>query len=270
MEGGEVALADDLREVFEDGIDREACEQIKKHLQITKVAVVPLVMEGETFGLCVFLYSGSEPDIEILELVAGHCTLALKDLMGGDETTRYGGIEPVTWVFTRRHFMEALEQEVMRSRRYGRGLSIILFDIDDFGEFNANYGHTLGDRVLRTVAMTLAGSVAPPELVARYGGDEFAVLLPETNRAAAVELTASIVSRLSAVSIFEDSDGGQQVSASAAIVSYPEDGGTRDELLASAEMGIEQAKDERRQAQQPERQRSAVQQLRLSSRRNAA
>jgi diguanylate cyclase (GGDEF)-like protein len=228
-------------------------------------------MEGETFGLCVFMFSGSEPDIEILELVAGHCTLALKDLMAGEETTRYGGIDPVTWVFTRRHFLESLELEVLRARRYARGLSVILFDIDEFGEFNANFGHTLGDRVLRAVAMTLASSVAPPELVARYGGDDFAVLLPETNRAVAVELTSAIVNKLRALSVFDGSSGEKQgISASAAIVSYPEDGGTRDELLASADIGIEQAKQEHRESLQPGRELTAVQKLRINSRRQSA
>ncbi len=271
MEGGEVVVEEDLRQVFDEGLDKETCDLIKKQLQITKVAVVPLVMEGETFGLCVFMFSGSEPDIEILELVAGHCTLALKDLMAGEETTRYGGIDPVTWVFTRRHFLESLEQEVLRARRYARGLSVILFDIDEFGEFNANFGHTLGDRVLRAVAMTLASSVAPPELVARYGGDDFAVLLPETNRAVAVELTSAIINKLRALSVFDGSSGEKQgISASAAIVSYPEDGGTRDELLASADIGIEQAKQEHRESLQPGRELTAVQKLRINSRRQSA
>ena len=85
----------------------------------------------------------------MLELAAGHCTLALKALMVGEETTRFGGIDPVTWAHSRGYFLETLEAEVMRARRFGRGLSLVFFDIDDFGEFNANYGHTLGDRLLR-------------------------------------------------------------------------------------------------------------------------
>jgi diguanylate cyclase (GGDEF)-like protein len=271
MEGGEVIVLDDLREVMADVLGKEQCEQIRQQLGITKVAIVPLVMEGETFGLCVFLFSGSEPDVEILELAAGHCTLALKDLMMGEETTRYGGIDPVTWVHSRGYFLEALEGEVVRARRHGRGLSLVFLDIDDFGEFNQNYGHTLGDRLLRALAMTLAGSVALPEIVARYGGDEFALLLPESNRAGAVELTAGIIERINALSVFEsDAQDVQQATVSAAIVSYPEDGGSREELLAAAEIALEQAKQERRAAKAPPRQLTAVQQLRLAGRRHSA
>jgi diguanylate cyclase (GGDEF)-like protein len=271
MEGGEVVLTDDLREILADGLSRQACDQIRARLEITRVGVVPLVMEGETFGLCVFMFSGTQPDVEILELAAGHCTLALKALMAGEETTRYGGIDAVTWAHSRGYFLEALESEVVRARRFGRGLSLVFFDIDDFGAFNTNYGHTLGDRLLRSVSMTLSSSIAMPELVARYGADEFALLLPESNRAAAVEITARIIDRINSLSVLESGKGERiGCSVSVAIVSCPEDGGSREELLAAAEVSLEMAKEDRRAAMRPTRSLSPVQQLRLAGRRHNA
>jgi diguanylate cyclase (GGDEF)-like protein len=271
MESGEVTVTSDLHEVFGSVLAKETCDHMRKQLEVNKAAVVPLVMEGESFGVSIFLFSGREPDVEVLELAAGHCTLALKALMAGEETTRFGGIDPVTWAHSRGYFLETLEGEVVRARRFGRGLSMIFLDIDDFGEFNTNYGHTLGDRLLRSVAMTLASSISLPEIVARYGGDEFAVLLPESHRAMAVELTTAIIEKLDSLSVFEsDADGKTGVSASFAIVSYPEDGSSREELLAAADMSLEQSKEERRAMRMPRRQLSPVQQLRLSGKRRSA
>lgn len=271
MDSGEVTVTSNLFEIFGSVLTKEACDQLKQGLSITKAAVVPLVMEGESFGLSVFLFAGREPDVEVLELAAGHCTLALKALLAGEETTRFGGIDPVTWAHSRGFFLEALEGEVVRARRFGRGLSIIFMDLDDFGEFNESFGHTMGDRVLRSVGMTLASAIALPEIVARYGGDEFAILLPESHRAMAVELTTELVDKLDTLSVFEtDQDGKTGVSASFAIVSYPEDGASREELLAAAEMSLEQSKEERRAMRMPKRQLTPVQQLRMSGRRRTA
>ncbi len=271
MESGEVTVTSNLFEIFGDVLSKEACEQMRSALSVNKAAVVPLVMEGESFGLCVFLFSEGEPDVEVLELAAGHCTLALKALMAGEETTRFGGIDPVTWAHSRGFFLESLEGEVVRARRFGRGLSVVFLDLDDFGEFNESFGHTMGDRVLRAVGMTLASTFALPEIVARYGGDEFAILLPESHRAMAVELTNELVDKLNALSVFEsDKDGRTGVSASFAIVSYPEDGASREELLAAAEMSLEQSKEERRAMRMPKRQLTPVQQLRMSGRRHIA
>ncbi|HEX5370903.1 MAG TPA: sensor domain-containing diguanylate cyclase [Dehalococcoidia bacterium] len=271
MEAGEVVLADDLRNVLGETLGKEACDRIRHELDVTTVAVVPLVMEGEAFGVCVLLFSHRKPDVEVLELAAGHCTLVLKAMMVGEETTRFGGIDPVTWAHSRGHFLELLESEVVRARRTGRGLSLVFLDIDDFGEFNATYGHTLGDRLLRAVAMLLSSAISLPEVVARYGGDEFALLLPETNRAVAVELTSSIVNRLEALSVFEaENQEMAGVPVSAAIISYPEDGSSREELLTAGEMELEQSKQERRAMRRPARQLTPLQQLRLTGKRHTA
>jgi diguanylate cyclase (GGDEF)-like protein len=270
MESGEVTITDHLKDPLGPTLSKEACDLLRAHLDIQKVAVVPLVMEGESFGVTLFMYSGNEPDVDSLELTAGHITLALKALMFGEETTRFGGIDPVTWAHGRGFFLEALDSEVQRARRFGRGLSLVFMDIDEFGEFNATYGHTLGDRVLRSVAMALAGSIALPEIVSRYGADEFAVLLPESNRAAAVELTSSVMLKMEDLNVFDTGGEGQPITASVAIVSFPEDGASREELLAAAEMALEQAKEEHRVAIQPKRQLTAVQKLRLEGRRHSA
>jgi predicted signal transduction protein with EAL and GGDEF domain len=86
----------------------------------------------------------------------------------------------------------------------------------------------------------------------------------------AVELTSGIVHKLEELNVFDDQSKGEAISASVAIVSFPEDGATREELLATAEMSLEQSKQERRVALQPKRQLTAVQKLRLEGRRHNA
>jgi diguanylate cyclase (GGDEF)-like protein len=138
-----------------------------------------------------------------------------------------------------------------RAGRYGRGLSLVLLDIDGFGEFNATYGQSMGDRLLRTVATTLAEIASPPELVARLKDDDFAVLLPETNRAAAVATTTRLLASLSQVSVFSgDGEETDPITVSVAIAAFPEDGGTPHALLEAATANLQAAKQDRVEEQQ--------------------
>jgi diguanylate cyclase (GGDEF)-like protein len=165
--------------------------------------------------------------------------------MGLEEMGRFGEVDQVTWLHNRRHFMEALHREVARAKRYRRSLSLIFLDIDHFSAFNESYGPTLGDRLLRSVGMLLAEMVTEPEVVARFGADEFGLILPEVNRAAAVSVTTSLMARLGQVTVFSGSGSPEPVTASAAIVCYPEDGATARELVATAATGLEEAKREK-------------------------
>jgi diguanylate cyclase (GGDEF)-like protein len=204
-----------------------------------------MVMDGDPLGLLVFLFQEEECDRELLELLAGHVTLSLKNLADLEEMGRFGEVDQVTWLYNQRYFMEAVEREILRAKRYRRPLSLIFLDIDRFSTFKESYGPSLGDRLLRSVGMILAEGVTEPEVVAHFDGDGFALLLPEVNRAAAVSITTNLMARLGQVTVFGGSGDPEPVSASVAIVCYPEDGATPHDLIAAAASGLEETKREK-------------------------
>jgi diguanylate cyclase (GGDEF)-like protein/PAS domain S-box-containing protein len=88
--------------------------------------------------------------------------------------------DPLTGLFNRRHFFDLAEMEIMRSKRYGHQLACIMFDIDFFKRINDSYGHLFGDRVLQAMVWRCRENIRRVDIFARYGGDEFVILLPET------------------------------------------------------------------------------------------
>ena len=245
LEGGEVETAATLSDLFEDVVGKPACEAAQRALGPKQVVLAPMVMDGDPLGLLVFLFQEEEFDRELLELLAGHVTLALKNLADLEEMGRFGEVDQVTWLYNQRYFMEAVEREILRAKRYRRPLSLIFLDIDRFSTFRESYGPSLGDRLLRSVGMLLAEGATEPEVVAHFDGDGFALLLPEVNRAAAVSITTSLMARLGQVTVFGGSGDPEPVSASVAIVCYPEDGATPHDLIATAASGLEEAKREK-------------------------
>jgi len=250
LDEGEVTLRDGFEVLMQGVMADEQWKAGEEKLRIRKLAMVPMVVESEPLGLVVFGFQNEDIDIEALELLVGHLTLALRDLIVRDEATRYSDVDSVTWVHSRRYLMEALDKEIARAGRYGRGLSLVLVDIEDFNSFNETYGQSMGDRLLRSVAITLAETISPPELVARLKDDDFAIVLPETNRAAAVTITTRLLSSLAQVSIFGGEDEETPpITANVAIVSFPEDGQTPQALLDRANTDLEASRQERQQEQ---------------------
>ncbi len=245
IDGGEVVIRDSLVELWEGVIPSEVAKAAEHTLGIKKVALVPMLVEGEPYGIVVFAFDKNDIDAEMVELLVGHYTLAVRDLAAQENSARFNDIDPVTWVYSKRYISEAIEAELVRCGRYAKALSLVVVDLDDFTKFNADYGQTMGDRLLRSAAVSLAEAVSAPEIVARLNNDEFAVLLPETNRAAAVSVTTRLLASLSQVSVFGSSGEAEPCKASVAIVCFPEDGASAKDLLDSAMADLDQAKRER-------------------------
>lgn len=151
-----------------------------------------------------------------------------------DAAIRLSTIDPLTNLFNRGFFFAALEREIARSARSGRGFCLLMMDLDELKGINDRLGHFYGDRVLRAVAAVIADGVRRIDTAARYGGDEFVVLLPETDPTGAFVLAEKMRLGVHEVAM-ELPPTDVRPSISVGVVSYPDDGSTADELMISAD-----------------------------------
>jgi diguanylate cyclase (GGDEF)-like protein/PAS domain S-box-containing protein len=160
--------------------------------QIRSWMGVPLKVQDQVIGIISF--DSHELDryhvhhSELALAFSAQVGLAIQNAKLFNETQRLATSDPLTGLVNRRHFFTLMEREFERSRRYKHELSIIMLDIDHFKRINDTYGHPAGDQVLRTLARICTQAVRNLDIVGRYGGEEFVILLPETpaNRALTV------------------------------------------------------------------------------------
>jgi diguanylate cyclase (GGDEF)-like protein len=150
---------------------------------------------------------------------------------------RLSTIDPLTTLYNRGFFFAALEREIARSARSGRGFCLLMMDLDELKAINDRLGHFHGDRVLRAVGEVVSDGVRRIDTAARYGGDEFVVLLPETDPTGAFVLAEKI--RIGVTDLdLELPDDAARPSMSVGVVAYPDDGQTADELMISADRAM--------------------------------
>jgi diguanylate cyclase (GGDEF)-like protein len=151
-----------------------------------------------------------------------------------DAAIRLSTVDSLTGLFNRTFFFAALEREIARSARSGRGFCLLMMDLDELKAINDRVGHYHGDRVLGSVGDVILSGVRQIDTAARYGGDEFVVLLPETDPTGAFVLAEKIRLGVNAIAI-ELPGASPRPSLSIGVVSYPDDGRTADELIISAD-----------------------------------
>jgi diguanylate cyclase (GGDEF)-like protein len=151
--------------------------------------------------------------------------------------------DSLTGLSNQRYFRKRLKEEIDRARRYNRSLALIIFDLDDLKRVNDSYGHLAGDEVIRRLGPILRGSIRAIDIVARYGGDEFCVIMPEADDAICVRFMERLNLRLSGYR-FQlpgiSTDISCTISLGGAI--FPSQASNDDELIFAADMALLQAK----------------------------
>lgn len=158
-----------------------------------------------------------------------------------DAAIRLSTVDSLTELYNRAYLFKAVDREIDRGRRFRRGFCLLMIDLDGLKAINDRFGHYQGDIILRGMAQVIKANIRAIDVAARYGGDEFVALLPETDPSGAFVAAEKI--RLVASEMLVEADG-QQISTSLSIgvVSYPEDGHTADELMIAADEAMYSSK----------------------------
>lgn len=179
-------------------------------------------------------------DVMVLKNFATQAGLVIESIRLHEEVRQLSVTDELTGLFNRRYFERRLEEELVRARRYSRPLSFLYIDLDRFKSINDRFGHTAGDEVLRFCAKLLQTSTRSVDTVARIGGEEFAVLLPETPQEGAVTLAERLVKRFA--SSRPPLPGlDTRVTLSIGVAAYPKQK-SKDELYRVADQRLYQAK----------------------------
>lgn len=173
------------KESVPDPRESQTVQQQREETNAGAVCVVPLRYRDAIFGTMTAINRKNqanfdENDLSLLEAIANQAAIALENMRLFAEIERLATTDELTGLNNRRHFFELAERECTRARRKGRPIAAIMLDIDRFKPVNDTYGHKVGDEVLQTVARKLATRLRTEDILGRYGGEEFVVILPET------------------------------------------------------------------------------------------
>ncbi len=180
----------------------------------------------------------TERQVRLLETIASRIVFPIERLLVQEKLEREASIDPLTGLLNLRRLEQALAAEVKRSERYHHPMSVIMLDLDQLARYNDRHGHTRGNRLLTAAAQFVKTNIREVDIVARYGGDEFCVICPETNREDAFVLAERLCRQFMAAPFLPMTDDGPEITVSGGIASYPDDARSAADLLAAADAAV--------------------------------
>ena len=179
--------------------------QLDPGLGIHSYLGAPIVFRGHATGLIALYNTGTHPftekDAQVAELFANQVAIVLDNSRRVEQMEKQAITDELTGLYNRRAFASLAEKEVGRARRYQRPLALILFDIDHFKNVNDTHGHLMGDQVLRILTEKVTKTTRSTDIVCRYGGEEFIVLMPEAGREEAMAMAERLREMVSGITV---------------------------------------------------------------------
>lgn len=207
-----------------------------------KTLCIPLLAHGNAIGLLHVLLGEKDVDLNLLFTLSEHLGLALANLNMQEKLREQAIKDPLTKLHNRRYMDEFLDKELNRCKRHSLNMSILILDIDHFKSFNDTCGHDAGDYVLQALAVTLLSTIRKEDLVCRIGGEEFAVILPETQLDEAKVCADKINRYVKAESLHYQGQNLGQITVSIGIACYGINGEDAMSLIKAADVALYEAK----------------------------
>jgi len=216
----------------------------KYHLQhgVRSIAYLPLTVKDKAIGS--LIVASRKPDaysqrqVNLLQQLASQISMPIENSRLYAEAEQKARIDGLTGLLNRRSMDEMIDSEIGRHSRYGGVFSLIILDLDGFKAFNDRYGHLAGDKLLRRMGNIMKSATRSADQAFRYGGDEFAVLLPQTYLDAASQVAERIRKKIAG----EVKPDKTPVTTSIGLASWPADGVVANEVIAAADAALYHAK----------------------------
>ncbi len=226
----------------------ENSEYLKSVVEQEGQLLAPLIHRDQRFGLVIVgnkhnrsPYSASE--IEIFSLLTNFLSVALSNARMYKEMERISLTDPLTGLFNRRYFENYLHTEIARARRFDHPLSLVMLDVDNFKNYNDQLGHLNGDRLLKKLAKIMNNTARSTDVISRYGGEEFCVILPEISPEGAYQFSERLRDIVFSHP-FEQREvqPNGHISVSLGTATYPMDAQMTRELVEKADIAMYRAK----------------------------